>query len=150
MIYVEDSIIIHRPIEEVFAYVADQTNAPQWQPDVLEVRRTTDGPIGVGTRHSAVRQFMGRRLELTNEYIRYEPNKVITFTGDGAARFETSYLTEATPDGTKLTCKMQMEPGGLLGLAEPLIAATLRRGFASNFRDLKALLENQTTQVPAP
>lgn len=144
MINVEDSVIINRPVEEVFAFVADQTNAPQWQDGLLEVRRVTDGPIGVGTKHTVVRKFLGRRMELTNEYIRYEPNRQVTFKGDtGPARFEVSYLTEATAVGTKVTCQMQMEQGGLFGLAEPFMARSLKRDFAANFRDLKALLENQ-------
>jgi hypothetical protein len=37
---------------------------------------------------------------------------------------------------------MQMEQGGLFGLAEPLIAGSLKRDFAANFGHLKALLEN--------
>jgi len=36
MITVEKSIIIGRPIEGVFAFVADQRNAPQWQKGLLE------------------------------------------------------------------------------------------------------------------
>lgn len=31
MIKAEKSIVINRPIEEVFAYVSDQRNGPQWQ-----------------------------------------------------------------------------------------------------------------------
>lgn len=148
MINVEDSIIILRPVEEVFAFVADQTNAPKWQDGLLEVRRITDGPIGVGTKHTAVRKFLGRRMELTNEYVAYEPNRRVAFRGDsGSMRFEVSYLTEPTANGTKVTCQMQMEQGGLFGLAEPLMAHSLKRDFAANFRDLKALLENQAVPV---
>ena len=69
MIKVEDSVVIERPVEDVFAYVADQTNAPHWQAGLVEVRRTTDGPVGVGARHTAVRTFMGRRMEVSNEYV---------------------------------------------------------------------------------
>jgi uncharacterized protein YndB with AHSA1/START domain len=148
MINVEDSIIIHRKVEEVFAFVADQTNAPKWQEGLTEVRRTTGEALGVGTKHTVVRKFLGRRLELTNEYTKYEPNKQISFKGDsGPMRFEVSYLTESTTDGTKLTCQMQMEQGGLFALAGPLMAGSLKRDFATNFRDLKKLLENQAVEV---
>jgi len=148
MINVEDSIIINRPVEEVFAFVADQTNAPRWQQGLLEVQRITDGPLGVGTKHTAVRKFMGRRVEATNEYIGYVPNEEITFTGrSGPAHFEVSYLTEPAAGGTKLTCKMQMEQGGLFSLVDSLIAGSLKRDFKADFRDLKALLENQATPI---
>lgn len=150
MINVEDSILINCPVEEVFAFVADQTNGPQWQDGLLEVRRITSGPVGVGTKHTAARKFLGRKMELTNEYIKYEPNKQVTFKGEsGSMHFETSYLTESTVDGTRLTCQMQMEQGGLFGLAEPMIAKSLKRDFAANFRPLKALLESQAKPVTA-
>ncbi len=143
MIREEESIIIRRPIDEVFAFVADQTNAPQWQSGLLEVRRTTNGPLGLGTKHTAVRKFMGRRLEATNEYVVFEPNKEVTFKGTaGSSDFQHSYLTESTAEGTKLTSRMEMQSKGLFGLAEPLIASSLRREFVADLGDLKDLLES--------
>lgn len=142
MIDVKDSVVIRQPTDEVFAYVADQTNAPQWQDGLLEVRRTTEGPIGVGTRHTAVRTFMGRRLELTNEYTHYEPGRLVVFGGaSGPLIFEASYATEATPEGTRLTSTIRMQPGGLFRIAAPLIAADLRRDVRANLAALKVLLE---------
>ena len=60
MIDVTTRVAIARPVREVFAFVADQTNAPQWQTCLHEVRRLTDGSIGVGTEHEFVRTFAGR------------------------------------------------------------------------------------------
>jgi uncharacterized protein YndB with AHSA1/START domain len=94
MITVEKSIVIGRPAEDVFAYVSDQTNAPLWQRGLLEVRRTTDGPIGVGTRHTVVRTLMGLRLELSNEYTRYEPNRLVTFEWSGTMLGRASYVVD--------------------------------------------------------
>jgi uncharacterized membrane protein len=144
MIYVEDSVMIKRPVEEVFAYIADQTNAPRWQKGLIEVRRVSDGPIGTGTRHTAVRKFLGRRTELTNEYVRFEPNQVITFTAQsGPMRLLVSYMTEPLGDAVKVTCQMQMEQGGLYGLADPLIAGSIKRESKADFLALKALLEQK-------
>ena len=41
--------VIDRPIAEVFAFLAEGTNDPKFSPRVLEIRKTTDGPVGVGT-----------------------------------------------------------------------------------------------------
>ena len=46
MVMVEEQIEIDRPAADVFAYMSDQTHGPLWQRELLEVRRTTDGPIG--------------------------------------------------------------------------------------------------------
>ena len=152
MIRVEKSGIIERPIEEVFAYIGDQTNTPQWQAGLVEVRRTTEGPIGVGTKHTFVRMFMGRRMEADNEYIAFEPNRRIAFkTTSGPVRVEASYVFEAVRRGHKVTSTVEMDASGFLSLAEPLIAAGLRREMKAAIPVLKDLLENQKVAIaPRP
>jgi hypothetical protein len=43
------SAVVDRPIDEVFDYLAAGTNDPEFSPRVQEIRKTTDGPVGVGT-----------------------------------------------------------------------------------------------------
>jgi uncharacterized protein YndB with AHSA1/START domain len=152
MIRAEHSRIIDRPIEDVFAFVGDQTNTPRWQAGLVEVRRTSDGPIGIGTTHTLVRTFMRRRMEADNEYLAYVPNELITFrTTSGPVRMEASYVFESTADGTRLTSRIEMDASGLMNLAEPLIAAGLRREMRAAFQVLKDLLENRAFVVsPRP
>ena len=149
MIDVHGEIQINRPVGEVFEFLADQTNAPRWQDGLIEVRRETEGAIRVGTRHTAVRRFLGRRLELSNEYVRFEPQRQITFTGaSGPMTFEMTYATEpAAMDGTKVTGHMTMNQRGLLGLADPLVSRAMRRDFADNFRQLRVVLEETDAQA---
>ena len=45
MIDLETKVEIARPVSQVFAFVADQTNAPQWQDGLHEVRRLTNGRL---------------------------------------------------------------------------------------------------------
>jgi hypothetical protein len=63
------SAVIDRPIDEVFAFLADGTNDPKFSPRVLEIRKTTDGPVGVGTVFESTVKDAGmrtsRRFELT-------------------------------------------------------------------------------------
>jgi len=147
MIRAEKSTVIERSVEDVFAYVSDQTNAVHWQAGLVEVRRLTDGPIGVGNRHTIVRTFMGRRLAVENEYIAFEPGRRIAFrTTSGPMPLEASYLVEAVADGTRVTSTIAMEASGFVSLAEPLIAAGLRREMDAAFRELKRVLE---APVPA-
>ena len=148
MIRVEKSGIIERPIEEVFAYIGDQTNTPQWQAGLVEVRRTTEGPIGVGTKHTFVRTFMRRRMEADNEYIAFEPNRRIAFkTTSGPVRVEASYVFEGVAEGTRVTSTVEMDASGFLSLAEPLIAAGLRREMKAAIPLLKDVLENQKVAI---
>jgi hypothetical protein len=142
MFVVEESIVIGRAANDVFAQVSDQTNAPRWQRGLAEVRRTTAGPIGVGTRHSVVRTFIGRRLELTNEYTQYEPGRLVEFAFEGSMPGVASYVVQpADGELTNLVARIEVRPSGLARLAEPLMAAAMRRDVVANLASLKTLLE---------
>ena len=149
MIQLEKSIIIHRPIEEVFAFVDDQSNAPEWQDGLVEVRRTTEGPIGVGTRHTFVRTFMGQRMQGSNEYIEHEPNKCVRFRStSGPIPFQFAYLTEPAATSTQVTSVMEMHPEGLSEQAEAEMSKSLSGEMEANLSKLKVLLESQANVAP--
>ena len=42
------SIVIRRPVEQVFAFVTDLRNETRWQPEIELVRQTSAGELGVG------------------------------------------------------------------------------------------------------
>jgi len=75
MVNVETTIVIHRPIEEVFAYITDARNQPQWDSGLVEVRQTPESPVGVGTRVTEVLKFMGRKLASSRDVFECEPPK---------------------------------------------------------------------------
>ncbi len=145
MVTVETSIAIDRPAEDVFAFVSDHTNAPRWQRGLLEVRRANDSPIGVGTRHTFVRTFMGRRLEASNEFTRYEPSRLVAFNATSNwLPGQGSYVVEPTGRASaRLIARVELRPSGLFRLAGSLMAAALRREVEANLSDLKGLLEAQ-------
>lgn len=146
MVHVEWSIIIRRPIEEVFTYVSDLTHSAEWQAGIIEVQRTTEGPLGIGTKYKFVRKLFGQRAEASNEFIKYEQNRIVTFRiTSGPIPAEASYLFEKSGDGTKLTGSIEMHPKGLMRLAEPLITKSLKQEIKPAADKLKSLLE---TRVP--
>ncbi len=60
----EESVVINRPPEEVFDYVANRENLPEWSTPILEVRKQTQGPLTEeGARYTTVAKFFGRRVE---------------------------------------------------------------------------------------
>ena len=53
MVRIEGEIVINRPMEEVFDFVADERNEPRYNPHMRRAELITKGPVGVGTRHRA-------------------------------------------------------------------------------------------------
>lgn len=145
MIHVEGRIIIRRPLAEVFAYVSDLRHSREWPEALSEVRKTTEGPLGVGARFTFARKFLGRKMEGSNEFTAYEPNALVAFRfGGGPIHGEASYRFEGAPEGSMLTSRITMRTAGLSRLAEPLMAASLRRDMEANLGKLRGILESRT------
>ena len=53
MPHIEGEVRIHRPVEQVFDFVADERNEPTYNRHMAISEKVTDGPIGVGTRFRA-------------------------------------------------------------------------------------------------
>lgn len=146
MISVETHVDIARPASEVFAFVSDHTNAPLWQHGLHEVRRLTDGPIGVGTEHAFVRRFAGRRIESRNRFTHYdEARRFVEFEiPSGPITGKASYAVAPTGEAAcRLTGRMDFRVSGLARLAAPLLARLLRRDSVRDDEALKRLLEER-------
>jgi uncharacterized membrane protein len=144
MAKVEASVVINRPIEEVFAFAANIENNAQWQSGVLEAQVTSEGPIGVGTTYRYVTQLLGRRIEADGEVTEYEPNRTYSFEStSGPFPIEGGLTCEAAEDGTKVTLAVEADIGGFFKMAEPLVARTIKKQFEADVGKLKDLLEAQ-------
>jgi hypothetical protein len=110
------SAVIERPIDEVFAFLADGTNDPKFSPRVQEIRKVTDGPIGVGTVFESKVKDAGmttsRKFELTTfeapTKIRWaERSKNMVTAPDGG--YDLEKVTDAQ---TKVTIHNTLEGHG--------------------------------------
>jgi uncharacterized protein YndB with AHSA1/START domain len=137
----ENTLMIARPIEDVFAFLSDLENVPKWNYAIVETRKVSEGPVGVGTVYRQVRSVPSRseeRLEITT----YNPPHQLAIRGQlGPFASHLFYALDATPEGTRATNTVEVErhgPGRLLGrVAVPRV----RDAVAANLWRLKELLE---------
>ena len=54
MARIEGAIVIGRPLDVVFDYVADQSNEPRYNPRIVRTEKTSQGPVGRGARFTEV------------------------------------------------------------------------------------------------
>ena len=141
---IEVSVVINRPIEEVFAYVTNPENDTQWQSSVLESGLVSERPLGVGAKTWEVRKFMGQRLESIAEVSEYEPNAKIAYKStSGPIQYEAWYTFEPADAGTKLTMVGEADTGGLFKLAEGLVVRQFEKETQTALAALKDILEAQ-------
>ena len=143
MAKVETSIVVNRPVGEVFQFISVNENALQWQPGLLETRVTNDVK-GVGKTWIDVVQFLGRRLEVPFRLTDWQSDRKLAFQSTGGPiPMQGSYAFEAARDGTQVTFVLTGEPGGFFKLAEPVLMQILQRQWQTNLANLKNVLEAQ-------
>jgi hypothetical protein len=92
----ENTVTITRPVEEVFAYLADAENLPQWNYAIEQTRKISPGPVGVGTLYRQTRTLPGRSQE-DFEIVVFEPPGQLALDGTfGPFKARASYLLEPT------------------------------------------------------
>ena len=139
-----NTILIHRPITEVFAFVADPENLPKWASRTYDITKTSEATLGVGTRFMGVGRFLGQRLESHQEVIEYEPSwKYATRSNSGPLTFILRYSFEPVEGNTRIVFTAEVEPGGFLKVAEAIFAKAIKRLYENDLRRLKDLLEAQ-------
>ncbi len=139
----EHTVVIERPIEEVFAFATDPNNDTLWQSTTLETEQTSEGPVGVGTTFRDTSKFLGRRIESTYEVTENEPphRQCVRITS-GPIPGSGCYLFEPADDGsTRFTQNFEADVGGFFRLAEPLVGRAIRRQMEADMATLKDLLE---------
>ncbi|HEY4606304.1 MAG TPA: SRPBCC family protein, partial [Acidimicrobiia bacterium] len=109
-------IEVERPIEDVFAYLADFENVPSWNYAIAETEKTSDGPVGVGTTYRQVRTLPSWSEE-SFEVTIYEPHRSLGLTGTlGPFVAELEYHLEPFELGTRVTNEVELRPRGILGM----------------------------------
>ena len=83
MITLHEKIEVNRPIEEVFAYVADFRTSQEWDSTVISASKLSSGPIGSGTRFEVIcRQPLGS-FTFGYTLTHHEPGRLLKLQGKG-------------------------------------------------------------------
>ena len=109
------SVDILRPVEEVFAYLAEPRNNLEWEAGVVEMELTTEGPLAVGSKGRRLEKQMGTD-EGTWEITEHVQNETLSmsfesgrFTGSGG------YNLEATDAGTSAAARYRRSNASAIG-----------------------------------
>lgn len=136
-------IEIARPMEDVFAYVADPSKLASWQTNTVSVVQENDGPLGLGTRLREVHRAPGgRELESLVEVSEFEPPKLFALRMlEGPLPIDGRITLEPSGESTRMSFHCSGRPSGLMRLASPLLARTIKRQFEEHCANLKRVLE---------
>jgi carbon monoxide dehydrogenase subunit G len=140
----EGTTVIDRPIDEVFAYLAAGTNDPQFSPRVQEIRKTTDGPPGVGTVYASTVKDAGMTTKREIELTAFEaPTKIRwrEISKNAVTAAEGGYDLSPSGEGTKVTIFNVLEGHGFGKLFAGLALRGARKDADAFAARIKAAVE---------
>jgi uncharacterized protein YndB with AHSA1/START domain len=139
---VEESIVINRSPDDVFAFLAVRDNDPVWMAAVVESEwLDSSATLGVGRRGRMAMKMFGRRAQYIDEVTTYVPGRRIAHrTIEGPFELDTACLCEPAGGGCRTTVVAEAER--MFGrLLDPLVAKLMRRGFKADLAKLREILE---------
>ncbi|HKI07240.1 MAG TPA: SRPBCC family protein [Nitrososphaeraceae archaeon] len=143
MLEFNNKLEIRRPIAEVFQFLSNFENMPKWNYFVVNVKKISDGPVGINTA------FRQKRKTDSQEYkiVEYEPNKKVAI--------------EFQPPSVKLTMRFTLKSShndndtvvvdewkfdtGIPALFARISITNVKAAVAENLEKLKQLLETGKT-----
>lgn len=138
MLDFENSIQIDRPIDVVFAFLADFENVPKWNYFVVEVKKTSAGPVGLGTTYHQVRKTDEQDFGITE----FERNYVVAVQTlpQASPKFLRRFTLQEEGSGTLILDQWELDTGKP-AIIERLAGGKVRSGVRENLGKLKRLLE---------
>src|SRR4051794_20802391 len=140
----EGTTVIDRPIEEVFAFLADGENDPKFSPRVLEISKTTDGPPGVGTVYKSTVKDAGMKTQREFKITEFEPPTRIRWAEQSENAItapEGGYDLAPEGTGTRMTIHNVLERHGFGKLIAPLALRSARNGADDFAASIKRAVE---------
>ncbi|MFJ5631106.1 SRPBCC family protein [Streptomyces goshikiensis] len=145
----ESIVEIDRPVEQVFAYLADGRHDPEFSPRVQEITKTPDGPTAVGTIFRSTVKDAGMKSGREFKIVEYDPPSRIRWReqSKNLVTAEGGYDLDALPGGrTRVRIFNTLEGHGFGKLLVGLALSAARRDAPDFGRRIKAAVE---ASVPA-
>jgi len=141
--HLEETIVIKRPPETIWAFWADPFNIPRLRGGSLAYRQTSPGPLGIGSTAEGRAMFLGFEIRVSFRITEFDPPRRGTATF--AARPLRSYVVRTTlepvADGTRVVRSSEVELHPALKPLTPVLGLVLRRVDRRVLQNLKRTLE---------
>ena len=140
------SVMINRPIEEVFDVATCQERCVVWRGPITVATKTSDGPVKVGTTYEHQVKFLGITLVARPVITVWEPpHRAEIENNAGPVTYHLTFTCESVTGGTKLTTEIKAEiRGAFKHIVDELVHQAIMRQHAGDLETLKQLLESET------
>jgi hypothetical protein len=131
--------VIQRPIEEVFATVADAGRFHEWNPTIRRARQITDGEVGLGSKFEWDLRGFGTVVQEFGEF--EKPARIRIVPHIRQLRGGHLFLFSRKASATRIDHELEMRPAGWFRLFAPMMGVMGRKNLRDTARALQQYLE---------
>ena len=144
MSFLEQSIMIKKPIEDVFQAATDFSNSPEIMDAVVGVELLTEGPVREGYEFKETREIRGRKVSSKIVVTDFEKDKSYSVRSvQQGLDLRYHYTFTQTTEGTRVDFKGELFTEGLRNkLAQPLIKKIIKKEDQDHLKHLKNYIES--------
>ncbi len=137
------SIVVARPVGDVFAVLTDVTKTGRWFPADVEEEWTSPPPNGVGSTRRATVRVLGIRMSNDAVATAYEPPHRAAMRGlSRSAPFEVQFAFTPVDGGTRVDVDTRLAATGPMKLLAPAFSRWYGRAWQRGLARLKELMES--------
>jgi Polyketide cyclase / dehydrase and lipid transport len=136
-------VVVDAPIAATWSVLADIPLQVEWMQEMKQVTVTTPGPIGVGTRGTAIVRAFGIPVPDPVEVVEFEPPTRYAIRHHGVFAGGGAITLEAGADGATTIVRWEetLQPIVLPELGGRLVAPILRPIFQADLHRFRRLVE---------
>ncbi len=141
IIRLDETIVVRRPLREVFAYVAEFSRIEEWDPAVSRAEKLTDGAPSVGSEYR-----IEMRAGLTLHYTVVEFEEDARMLMDVSSRFFSAreeIFFDAAEDGTRVRYVADFDFVTPLAIVNKLFPGAMKRVGKSAMAGLEKALQDE-------
>ncbi|HEY7703307.1 MAG TPA: SRPBCC family protein [Acidimicrobiia bacterium] len=133
------SVVIERPVQEVWDFLNDIRNRDKWNKEV--VGTTYDGVLREGATGTDTMAMGGRQIRMDWRVTRFEPPHRLEMAYGPPTNAVADFTFEEMGGGTRLSCHTILRPSGWMRFLSPFLAGEGRKADEVQFAKVKAFLE---------
>lgn len=143
---IEREIVINRPIDQVFDFIADGRNEPHYNAHMLRAEQISPGPLGPGAQFRTEIKTLGQTMEMAYELTAYErprrlearllkPLPILNL------RRSIETFDPLLGESTRMRWSWEVEPRGAFRLIVPIAVREMGRRLDTVLANAKRFLE---------
>lgn len=149
MAQIESTLLVHRSLEDVFAFLNSSESHARFIPNMAEFQQTSPGAFGkVGAKARGLLSYFGLvKIKVQYEIIEHELNHRLAMKGEmGPIFFKDGYILKKNGEGTEINFWLDLHPTGWTKLFSPLSGLIGKIHAYETLRNLKRELQNSLVE----